>query len=78
MIATGAGKRLLGSSQIAVSAIGLGCMSLSGTYGASDDKEGALVIHEALDQGITLIDTSDIYGQGHNERLVGEVVAGRR
>jgi aryl-alcohol dehydrogenase-like predicted oxidoreductase len=71
-------SRTLGSSGIGVSAIGLGCMSLSGTYGASDDNEGIALIHEALDQGITLFDTSDAYGNGHNETLVGKALAGRR
>jgi aryl-alcohol dehydrogenase-like predicted oxidoreductase len=70
--------RLLGSSGISVSAIGLGCMSLSGVYGASNDEEGVALIHEALDRGITLLDTSDAYGQGHNEVLVGKAIAGRR
>ena len=70
--------RPLGSSGIRVSAIGLGCMSLSGVYGTSSDDEGIALIHEALDQGITLFDTSDAYGQGHNETLVGKALVGRR
>jgi aryl-alcohol dehydrogenase-like predicted oxidoreductase len=70
--------RSLGSSGLQVSALGLGCMSLSGTYGASDDAEGAAVIREALDRGITLLDTSDAYGGGHNEELVGKAIKGRR
>jgi aryl-alcohol dehydrogenase-like predicted oxidoreductase len=71
-------KRFLGSSGIAVSAIGLGCMSLSGAYGKSDDAEGISLIHDALDQGITLLDSSDMYGFGHNEELVGKAIKGRR
>ena len=71
-------SRSLGSSGIGVSAIGLGCMSLSGTYGTSNDDEGIALIHEALDRGITLLDTSDAYGNGHNETLVGKAIAGRR
>jgi aryl-alcohol dehydrogenase-like predicted oxidoreductase len=71
-------QRSLGSSGIGVSAIGLGCMSLSGVYGASGDDEGIALIREALDQGITLLDTSDAYGNGHNEELVGKAIAGRR
>jgi aryl-alcohol dehydrogenase-like predicted oxidoreductase len=71
-------KRSLGSSGIKVSAIGLGCMSLSGVYGASKDDDGIAVIHEALDRGITLLDTSDMYGFGHNEELVGKAIKGRR
>jgi aryl-alcohol dehydrogenase-like predicted oxidoreductase len=70
--------RSLGSSGISVSAIGLGCMSLSGTYGTSNDEEGIALIREALDQGITFLDTSDAYGKGHNEELVGKAIAGRR
>jgi aryl-alcohol dehydrogenase-like predicted oxidoreductase len=71
-------KRALGRSGLKTSAIGLGCMSLSGTYGASSDDDGIAVIHAALDEGITLLDTSDAYGQGHNETLVGRAIAGRR
>jgi aryl-alcohol dehydrogenase-like predicted oxidoreductase len=70
--------RSLGSSGISVSAIGLGCMSLSGTYGTSNDEESIALIREALDQGITFLDTSDAYGKGHNETLVGKAIAGRR
>ena len=71
-------KRSLGSSGIEVSAIGLGCMSLSGVYGASSDDDGMGLIHEALDRGVTLLDTSDMYGFGHNEELVGKAIKGRR
>jgi len=71
-------KRVLGSSGIEASAIGLGCMSFSGVYGASDDAAAIAVIHEALDSGITLLDTADMYGWGHNEELVGRAIAGRR
>jgi aryl-alcohol dehydrogenase-like predicted oxidoreductase len=71
-------KRMLGSSGLAVSAIGLGCMSFSGVYGASDDGAAAAVIHRALDSGITMLDTADMYGWGHNEELVGRAIAGRR
>src|SRR5215471_14397756 len=70
--------RVLGSSGITVSAIGLGCMSLSGIYGSSGDDEGIALIHEALDRGVTLLDTSDAYGSGHNEGLVGKAIKGRR
>src|ERR1700722_4704165 len=70
--------RSLGSSGIQTSAIGLGCMSLSGVYGASNDAEGIALIREALDRGITLLDTSDAYGAGHNEELVGKPSKGRR
>ena len=70
--------RPLGSSGMQATAIGLGCMSLSGTYGTSNDEEGLAVIREALDRGITLLDTSDAYGNGHNEELVGKAIKGRR
>jgi aryl-alcohol dehydrogenase-like predicted oxidoreductase len=69
-------KRALGATE--VSAIGLGCMSLSNVYGASDDRNGIELIHEALDLGVTLLDTSDMYGFGHNEEVVGRAIAGRR
>ncbi|HKD29130.1 MAG TPA: aldo/keto reductase [Xanthobacteraceae bacterium] len=62
----------------AVSAIGFGCMSLSNVYGASDDRAGVELIREAIDCGVTLLDTSDMYGFGHNEMLVGQAIAGRR
>ena len=70
--------RKLSSSGIVSSAIGLGCMSLSGVYGSSDDANAIAVIHEALDRGITMLDTSDAYGAGHNEELVGKAIKGRR
>jgi len=71
-------RRLLGASGIAVSAIGLSCMSLSGVYGASGDDDGIALIRDALDRGITFLDTSDAYGAGHNETIVGKAVKGRR
>ena len=70
--------RQIGSSGVITSAIGLGCMSLSGVYGASDDAAGIALIREALDQGVTMLDTSDAYGNGHNEELVGKAIKGRR
>jgi aryl-alcohol dehydrogenase-like predicted oxidoreductase len=71
-------KRVLGSSGIQTSAIGLGCMSLSGIYGKSGDDDGIAVIRAALDLGITMLDSSDAYGAGHNEELVGKAIKGRR
>jgi len=71
-------SRMLGSSGIAVSAIGLGCMSLSGVYGLSSDDDGIALIRGALDRGITFLDTSDAYGAGHNETIVGKAIQGRR
>ena len=70
--------RKLVKSPLAVSAIGLGCMSMSGTYGQSDDAESIGVIHHALDLGITFLDSSDMYGWGHNEELLGRALKGRR
>jgi len=71
-------QRHLGREALATSAIGLGCMGLSQGYGPADDEESVRAIHRALDDGITLLDTAMSYGQGHNERLVGRALAGRR
>ena len=71
-------QRPLGKSGINSSAIGLGCMSFSGTYGPSDDTAAIALIHDALDAGITMLDSSDAYGKGHNETLVGNAIKGRR
>ncbi|MBI2468593.1 MAG: aldo/keto reductase, partial [Candidatus Rokubacteria bacterium] len=70
--------RKLGGSALQVSAIGLGCMSMSGTYGKSDDAECVGVIQHALDLGINFLDSSDMYGWGHNEELIGRAIKGRR
>src|SRR5512133_2991710 len=70
-------QRKLGRDGPAVSAIGLGCMGMSGMYGPADRAEGIATIHAALDSGITLLDTGDFYGMGHNEMLIGEALAGR-
>jgi len=70
--------RTLGNSELQVSAIGLGCMSMSGTYGKSDDAQSIDVVHHALDLGINFIDSSDMYGWGHNEELLGRALKGRR
>jgi aryl-alcohol dehydrogenase-like predicted oxidoreductase len=61
-----------------VSAIGLGCMGMSEFYGATDWDESVATINRALDLGVTLIDTADVYGSGHNEVLVGRAISGRR
>jgi aryl-alcohol dehydrogenase-like predicted oxidoreductase len=70
--------RTLGRDGLTVSAIGLGCMGMSQSYGPADRAESIATIHRALDLGITFLDTADIYGAGHNEELVGEAIAGRR
>jgi aryl-alcohol dehydrogenase-like predicted oxidoreductase len=71
-------QRALGRSGIKVSAIGLGCMSFSGVYGPADDAASIALIHEALDLGINFLDSSDAYGKGHNEELLGKALKGRR
>jgi aryl-alcohol dehydrogenase-like predicted oxidoreductase len=58
--------------------LGLGCMGMSGVYGATDDAESVRTIHEAIERGVRLIDTGDFYGMGHNELLVGRAIEGRR
>jgi aryl-alcohol dehydrogenase-like predicted oxidoreductase len=68
--------RKLGRSGPEVSAIGLGCMAMSGKYGPADRREAIATIHAALDAGITLLDTGDFYGMGHNEMLIAEALKG--
>ena len=70
--------RKLGNSTLTVSAIGLGCMSMSGIYGKGDDAESIAVIHRALDLGVNFLDSSDMYGWGHNEELLAQAIKGRR
>ena len=70
--------RQLGRVGPTVSAIGLGCMPMSGTYGQAADDDGIAAIHRALDLGVTLLDTADVYGNGHNEELVGRAIRDRR
>jgi aryl-alcohol dehydrogenase-like predicted oxidoreductase len=70
--------RTLGSEGLEVSEQGLGCMGMSAWYGPTDEAESIATIHRALELGITLLDTADIYGQGANEELVGRAIAGRR
>jgi len=70
--------RQLGKTGPSASALGLGCMGMSGMYGPSDRQESIATIHAALDAGISLIDTGDFYGMGHNELLVGEALKGAR
>ncbi len=70
--------RQLGTNGPSVSVIGLGCMSLSGTYGEADDAQSVSLIHHAIDMGINHLDSSDMYGWGHNETVVGAALKGRR
>ena len=69
--------RKLGSTGPIVSGLGLGCMGMSDFYGPTDRSESIATIHAALDAGITLLDTGDFYGMGHNEMLIREALAGR-
>jgi aryl-alcohol dehydrogenase-like predicted oxidoreductase len=71
-------QRQLGNTGPTVSALGLGCMGMSDLYGPADRQEGIATIRTALDAGITLLDTADYYGMGHNELLIGEAIQGRR
>jgi aryl-alcohol dehydrogenase-like predicted oxidoreductase len=70
--------RTLGRPGLTVSAEGLGCMGMSFAYGTPDHDEATATIHRALELGVTFFDTADMYGFGHNEELVGKVLAGRR
>jgi aryl-alcohol dehydrogenase-like predicted oxidoreductase len=70
--------RELGRSGLRVSALGLGCMGMSQSYGAADEAESIATIHRALELGVTLLDTADIYGPFTNEELVGRAIRGRR
>ena len=71
-------QRQLGTQGLVVSAIGLGCMGMSQSYGPADEDESVATIHRALDLGVTFLDTADMYGPFTNERLVGRAIAGRR
>jgi aryl-alcohol dehydrogenase-like predicted oxidoreductase len=69
--------RQLGTTGPQVSALGLGCMAMSGMYGPADDDESVATIHAAIDAGVNLLDTGDFYGSGHNELLVGRALRER-
>ena len=64
--------------ELAVSAQGLGCMGMSHGYGVTDDEQSIATLRHALDLGVTFLDTSDFYGSGHNEELIGRAIGGRR
>jgi aryl-alcohol dehydrogenase-like predicted oxidoreductase len=70
--------RRLGTQGLQTSAIGLGCMGMSEFYGPSDEKESTATIHRALELGITMLDTADMYGPFKNEELVGRAIKGKR
>jgi aryl-alcohol dehydrogenase-like predicted oxidoreductase len=71
-------RRRFGNTDLTVSTIGLGCYGMSGAYGPADDAESIATIRRALDLGVNLLDTSASYGKGHNHRLIGEAIRGRR
>ncbi|MFI1484455.1 aldo/keto reductase [Streptomyces sp. NPDC020747] len=70
--------RKLGTGGLEVSAVGLGCLAMTGAYGPADDAECAALIQQGLRLGLTFIDTADFYGDGRNEELVGRAIAGHR
>lgn len=71
-------RRVLGSQDLSVSAMGLGCMGMSFGYGSVEEQQSITTIHKALDLGVTLLDTADIYGPETNEQLLGRALVGRR
>ena len=70
--------RRLGVNGPIVSAVGLGCMGMSDFYGPADEGESIATIHEAIDRGVTMLNTGDFYGMGHNELLIARAIEGRR
>ena len=71
-------RRRLANTDLSVSIVGLGCYGVSGAHGPADDAESIATIRRALDLGVNFLDTSASYGQGHNHRLIGEAIRGRR
>jgi aryl-alcohol dehydrogenase-like predicted oxidoreductase len=70
--------RTFGATDLKVSPMGLGCMSMSGVYGTADDRESIATLHRAFDRGINFLDTSASYGNGHNHELIAKAIKGRR
>src|SRR5580658_756083 len=70
--------RRIGSQGLSAAAIGLGCMGMTHGYGTRDDAESIATLHRALDHGVTLLDTAEVYGPYTNEELVGKAIKGRR
>ena len=70
-------KRKLGKLGLEVSALGLGCMGMSMGYGSFNDQQSIKTLHHAIERGVTFLDTSDLYGQGHNEELIGRVLVNK-
>jgi aryl-alcohol dehydrogenase-like predicted oxidoreductase len=68
----------LGQQGPEVSALGLGCMGLSGAYGSADERQSLATLHAAIESGVSFLDTGDFYGMGHNEMLLAQAIAGRR
>src|SRR5215467_1488455 len=70
--------RTLGRQGLTVSALGLGCMGMSQSYGPGNERESIATIHRAIEMGMYFLDTANVYGEGENERLVGRAIADRR
>jgi aryl-alcohol dehydrogenase-like predicted oxidoreductase len=71
-------KVLLGSQGLQVSVEGLGCMGMTGSYGEADEQESLATLHRALELGVTMLDTADLYGPLENERLLAKFLVGQR
>src|SRR5580692_9839619 len=72
------GKRKLGGQGLEVSALGLGCMGMSQSYGPADERESIATLHRAIELGCTFFDTAEVYGPFTNEELLGRALEGRR
>ena len=70
--------RQLGAAQLEVSALGFGCMGMSAFYGETDDRTSLATLQHAMAEGVTFFDTAELYGNGHNETLLGKAIVGRR